>query len=232
VSDDDIDELLRGFDERLAGNDVAGAERALAKLRARVGSEHTEVLYAQARVTWLSDGPEAARYLFERVVSSDPEYADAVYDLGCVAEELADEQAMVECFLRVRSLDAARDRELGIGTDRDFTRIEGIAREVLDALPGMFTERMAHVPILIERRPSRALVQDGFDPRAFGLFEGPNDAERDTPAPTRIVIYACNLLAEFPEEPALSEEIELTVLHEVGHFFGLDEDDLTKLGLD
>jgi predicted Zn-dependent protease with MMP-like domain len=232
MSDEDIDQLLHAFDERLAADDVAGAERALAQLRARVGPEHTEALYAQARLTWLSAGPDAARYLFERVVASDPEYADAVYDLGCVAEELGDEQAMVECFLRVRALDAKRDRELGIGSESDFVQIERIAREVLEALPGMFIERMAHVPILIERRPSRTLVQDGFDPRAFGLFEGPTEREPDAPAPTRIVLYACNLLAEFPDEPALSEEIELTVLHEVGHFFGLEEDDLTKLGLD
>jgi predicted Zn-dependent protease with MMP-like domain len=51
-------------------------------------------------------------------------------------------------------------------------------------------------------------------------------------APTRIVLYACNLLAEFPEAEDLREQVEVTVLHEVGHFFGLDEDDLERLGLD
>ena len=76
-----------------------------------------------------------------------------------------------------------------------------------------------------------ALVADGFDPRALGLFEGPTEGTTDVPMPTRIVLYAANLLAEFPEEPELSEQIEVTVLHEVGHFFNLDEEQLERLGL-
>jgi predicted Zn-dependent protease with MMP-like domain len=54
----------------------------------------------------------------------------------------------------------------------------------------------------------------------------------DIPAPTRIVLYACNLLAEFPDPVDLQEQVEITVLHEVGHYFGLDEDDMERLGLD
>jgi predicted Zn-dependent protease with MMP-like domain len=96
----------------------------------------------------------------------------------------------------------------------------------------MFARRLEHVPVILEDRPSGSLVAEGFDPRAFGLFEGPTDGVRDEPAPTRIVLYAANLLAEFPDEPELSEQIEVTVLHEVGHFFGLEEEELERLGLD
>jgi predicted Zn-dependent protease with MMP-like domain len=232
VSDSPIDDLLRDFETSLAADDVRAAKSWLAQLRARVGAEHTEVLYASARLTWLEDGPEAARVLFERAIASDGKHADAQYGLGCVAEELEDRALMVECFLRVRALDALRDKELGLASERDFQHIEQVAREVLDGLPHVLLARLEHVPILIETRPSRALVNDGFDPRAFGLFEGPVEGVSDEPAPTRIVLYACNLLAEFPDEPTLSEQIEVTVLHEVGHFFGLDEERLTKLGLE
>jgi predicted Zn-dependent protease with MMP-like domain len=45
------------------------------------------------------------------------------------------------------------------------------------------------------------------------------------------VLFACNLLAEFPERPTLAHQVELTVLHEIGHFFGLDEAELEELGL-
>ena len=41
-----------------------------------------------------------------------------------------------------------------------------------------------------------------------------------------------NLEASFPERDALAEEIEVTILHELGHYFGLDEDDVERLGLE
>jgi predicted Zn-dependent protease with MMP-like domain len=51
-------------------------------------------------------------------------------------------------------------------------------------------------------------------------------------APTRIVLFVNNLLADFPRDPLLSEQIEITLLHEIGHYFNLDEDDMVRLGLD
>ena len=61
---------------------------------------------------------------------------------------------------------------------------------------------------LIERRPSRDLVRDGFDPRALGLFDGPIHGDHTTAAPTRIVLFVNNLLADFPEDPELSDQID------------------------
>jgi predicted Zn-dependent protease with MMP-like domain len=133
--------------------------------------------------------------------------------------------------LRVRALDAEHDRDAGLGKPEHFDFIDRVAREVLDALPAPFAARLDHVPVMIERRPARALVEDGFDPRSFGLFEGPTEAMRDVPAPTRIVLFACNLLAEFSDPDTLAHQVELTLLHEIGHFFGLDEAELEELGL-
>ena len=79
-------------------------------------------------------------------------------------------------------------------------------------------------------------MREGFDPRALGLFEGADDAGQRSGeiqvAPTRIVLFYANLLASFPDEDALREEIDITIRHEVGHFFGLDEDDMERLGLE
>jgi hypothetical protein len=168
VSDANIDDLLRDFETSLAADDLRAAERWLDQLRARVGAEHTEVLYASARLTWIESGPEAARVLFERAIASDGKHADAHYGLGCVAEELDDRAQMIASFLRVRTLDALRDKELRLVDEQAFQHIEQVAREVLDGLPHVLLARLEHVPILIESRPSRALVNDGFDPRAFG----------------------------------------------------------------
>jgi predicted Zn-dependent protease with MMP-like domain len=92
------------------------------------------------------------------------------------------------------------------------------------------------VPIVLEPRPHPDLVREGFDPRSLGLFEGLEhgrlEAGEAAVAPTRIVLYYANMLADFPEHDELADEIEITILHEVGHFFGLDEDDLERLGLE
>jgi predicted Zn-dependent protease with MMP-like domain len=50
--------------------------------------------------------------------------------------------------------------------------------------------------------------------------------------PTRIVLYTANLTASCQDQDELEREVEITVLHEVGHYFGLDEDDMERLGLD
>jgi predicted Zn-dependent protease with MMP-like domain len=231
MSDSDFEARLQAFEECLAEQDLVAAHSCMARLRQASAPDLVELAYAEARLAWLEYGADAARPLLWHVLELEARHGDAHYDLGCMAEERGDRAEMVARFLRTRALDAEADRDAGIGVAADFDHIEQVARSLLDGLPGMFAERLGHVPVLIERRPSRILVEDGFDPRAFGLFEGPTDSERDAPSPTRIVLFACNLLAAFPKEPQLSEQIELTLLHEIGHFFGLDEDELEDLGL-
>ena len=71
------------------------------------------------------------------------------------------------------------------------------------------------------------------DPDLFGLYEGVPLPERGDMAgslPDRIAIYRLPLQEEFPDPAELEEEIRITVLHELGHYFGLDEDRLAELG--
>jgi predicted Zn-dependent protease with MMP-like domain len=102
---------------------------------------------------------------------------------------------------------------------------------------------MQDVPVALEPRPNQGLVADGFDPRALGLFEGIDDqgqrsvgdmmGERgDLLRPTRIVLFYANLLATCASGEELAKEVVVTVLHEIGHFFGLDEDGVAALGLE
>lgn len=228
----DENALFSRFDALLAEQDVARAADVLAELRASCGDDDSDVTYCAAQLAWVKEDDDTAAELLARVIELDETHADAHYDLACLAEEHGDREAMVHHFLRVRALDATTDKAIGIGSDTDFDAIEQRARTLLDELPEPFAGRLAHVPVIIERRPSRHLVEDGFDPRAFGLFEGPTDGEHGIAAPTRIVLYACNLIADFPERAALHEQVEITVLHEIGHFFGLSEQDMERLGLD
>jgi predicted Zn-dependent protease with MMP-like domain len=235
-SDDEPDarllDCLDALDACLQDGDCAAARTRLEEARALAGTDHPEVRYAEACIVWEELGAEHAVPLLEAVVADDAEHSDAWYALARAAEELGDEAAMIAHHLRVHALDARHDREARLGQPEELDHIERVAYEVLSALPSPFAERMAHVPVLLERRPSRDLVRDGFDPRALGLFEGPTHGDTSTAAPTRIVLFVNNLLADFPDDPELSEQIEITLLHEIGHFFGLDEDDMERLGLD
>ena len=86
------------------------------------------------------------------------------------------------------------------------------------------------------------IIAVGYDGRGFiherrfgpnGLFEGVPLTEGGPDAgdlPNRIAIYRLPLQADFPDEAELRDEIRITVLHELGHYFGLDEDRLAELG--
>jgi predicted Zn-dependent protease with MMP-like domain len=112
-------------------------------------------------------------------------------------------------------------------------RMEALVEEVLGELPERARELLANVPIVVEPRPTRALVQEGMDPRLLGLFSGPDVNEgRDAPTLQQITLYARNLERASASLEDLEEEIRLTLLHETGHFFGLDEEALRDLDLD
>ena len=107
-------------------------------------------------------------------------------------------------------------------------------RTTLAELPEEIRTRLEKVPILIDTAASEELFADGLDPRALGLFQGTAmpDAGSAAPAVTTILLFKRSLERFATDEDHLAEEIRITVLHETAHYFGLDEEDLEKLGLD
>jgi len=200
-------------------------------------ASHPEVRLAKARAIAAARGARAAKAELERLVRDEPDFAEARHELGLVYEELGEEAAQSTQMLQVRELDEAADHADGFDFERSSQRIVATARRVLGELPVKWRSRLDEVPIIVEERPSEDIVREGFDPRALGLFEGPNHADRTGVStyvsPTRIVLYAANLAAFVaPEDDEeLAAEIEVTLLHEIGHYFGLDEDELEKIGL-
>jgi predicted Zn-dependent protease with MMP-like domain len=92
------------------------------------------------------------------------------------------------------------------------------------------------VPVHYEQAPAPDLLAEGFEPDILGLFTGnPHGTEfsADHPAPPQILLYLPSLW-DFAEEDvgAFREEVRLTYLHELGHYLGWDEDELTARGLD
>ncbi|MCU0785014.1 MAG: metallopeptidase family protein [Verrucomicrobia bacterium] len=104
----------------------------------------------------------------------------------------------------------------------------------LGELPPPLRERARQLPVTFERIPNADLQADGIAPDTLGLFNGPEFAEEgDVPMPPQIVLFLENLW-DFAEgdENVFCDEVHTTLLHELGHYLGLDEDGLTERGLD
>jgi predicted Zn-dependent protease with MMP-like domain len=98
----------------------------------------------------------------------------------------------------------------------------------LDSLPPELREAMSNVEIVVEDENSE-------DPDIFGLYLGIPLTERGGEyagaLPDKIAVYRLPLEDEFGDDPErLVEEIRITVLHEIAHHFGIDEDRLAELG--
>jgi predicted Zn-dependent protease with MMP-like domain len=118
-------------------------------------------------------------------------------------------------------------------------RFISLIRQALRDVPPPFKEHLRKVDIVVKRRPSRADLTDADlapDESMYGFYRGIPLTERDggygMVAPDVIDIYQEPLEEDFPDERQLVREIRATVLHELAHFFGIDDDRLDELGLD
>ena len=104
----------------------------------------------------------------------------------------------------------------------------------LDELPEPLRERARTVPVTLEQIPNAGLQADGIAADTLGLFVGPDFAdEQSMPMPPQIILFLENLWAQAElDEDLFLEEVATTYLHELGHYLGLGEDDLTERGLE
>jgi predicted Zn-dependent protease with MMP-like domain len=123
-------------------------------------------------------------------------------------------------------------------SEADWNRLTRLATEEVEAtlagLPAPLQDAARKLPVTLERMPSAALLDDGIDADTLGLFVGPDFAEElAVPMPPQIMLFLENLwdYAE-GDEAIFREEVETTLLHELGHYLGLDEDELTDRGLE
>jgi predicted Zn-dependent protease with MMP-like domain len=99
-------------------------------------------------------------------------------------------------------------------------------RAALDSLPEHIAAALKNVAVVVED-------ENPEDPDLYGLYEGVPLPERGDMAghlPDRIAIYRRPLEEEFDDPNELEDEIRITVLHELAHYFGLDEDRIAELG--
>ena len=114
-----------------------------------------------------------------------------------------------------------------------------LARRAFDRLPKQFRDHLEHVEFVVEDWPSRELLEslelDPEEDTLLGFYDGVPVGERsitDAPAPVTDTIYLYQRALEeaCETEAELVEEIRVTLLHEIGHHFGLEDDEIEKLG--
>ena len=119
---------------------------------------------------------------------------------------------------------------------RAFDRL---VRQGLRRVPRRFRDAMDNLAVVVEDWPQPELMEEVTgDPDAilYGLFTGTPLPERHLEdsgdLPAIIHLYQGPLEEDYPAEEALIGEIEITLVHEIAHFMGFDEDELAELGYD
>jgi len=225
-----IEELLdRAWDALKTGK--TSRARSMARRAARDPAHRSEAIHIQGRVCLDLGRPEEALELFSRALELGGDWPDLFYDVALAHEDLGNERERVDAFLEVHRRDPDWDAEVASLLDEDA--LAAVAEELLDNLPDEMRSKLGNVPIIVEDRPTRDLVEEGFDPRALGLFDGPPYSEQGLtgPALNRIVLYRANIAAIAPDIDEAMEQVRITLLHETAHFFGLDESGVADLGL-
>ncbi|MCD1287421.1 MULTISPECIES: metallopeptidase family protein [unclassified Brevibacterium] len=104
---------------------------------------------------------------------------------------------------------------------------EAILDEALDELPAGVTDELDNVALFVEDRP-----EDGST-NLLGLYDGTPVGERGISGlemPDTIFLYRDNLIAFSRDRDHLKDEIVITIVHEIAHFYGIDDDRLHELG--
>ena len=179
-----------------------------------------------------------ARAAFTQVLGQLPDDAYAHHFLGLTLEQLGLAADADAHFRRAREL-APDDFPAPVVIPLPEFRAEIDA--IVAELPADTRGKLAAVPIEIVDTPSREdleAVDPPFPPNILGLFRGlPHGVEVPVapgakPIARAIVLYRLNLARAVRTRAELSEQIRRTLLHEIGHLEGLDEDDLRRRGLD
>jgi len=109
---------------------------------------------------------------------------------------------------------------------------ERLVAQALDGLPPSFAERLRNIAVMVEARPSREIAAElGGD--ILGLYQGASEFEQSPMAayelPEIIVIYQQNIEAICRTDAEIIEEVRKTVIHEIGHHFGLSDEDMEAI---
>ena len=117
---------------------------------------------------------------------------------------------------------------MGTVLDMSRERFEELVSEALDDVPGELSALIDNCVVLVEDLPP------ADDPDLLGVYDGTPLTERDSAytmaLPDRITIFRVPILRLCTSDEQVRDEVRITVVHEIAHHFGIDDDALDELG--
>ncbi len=192
---------------------------AFAELRALDEPADTGWLQLAARLRYRAgEMAEAARLAEQALAAQDT--AGTWHLLGRIRVWLRQPEGD-RAFARAEELDPEHFvRPYRVRRDR-FARL---ADGALARIPSRFQDLLANTMIVVDDLPALDAVRQGEDPDLLGIYEGATVLEHGFPE--RIVLYQRNHENISADERELREQVEETMRHEIGHHFGMEEDEL------
>ena len=250
-----LEYALRGARAATARKDRTLAARLVlvaAMAENDLGRSHLALPHAERAVALLPDDADAAyergvalyelcrfdeaEKAFGRALNLSPGDAWALHQLGLLAERRGDGARAAKLLARAHELSPDEfPKELGV--DEDAFRRE--VRSAIAGLPEEEKRSLAGVPVEIQDLPDAddlLAVDPPLSPSILGLFRGPAENEpctaADGPRCRAIVFYRKNLVRFAHDRDELGRQVRVTLLHELGHLHGEDDEQLRARGLE
>lgn len=217
----------------LAEGELEGAREDL-EIALKVEPEDYEARQTYAEVLLELGKLAAAKTALEKLAEDFPDDPAAWHFLGVLAERAGDEVKAEACFRTATGLDA---EAFPPATKLSEAEFDAAVKEAIAKLPEHAKAELGNVTMSVEPFPDDASLGGEVTPLILGVFVGtPIDARSPVVAEhhltAEIILYQRNLQRFARTRDELIEQIGITVLHEVGHLLGLDEDQLYDRGLD
>jgi predicted Zn-dependent protease with MMP-like domain/Flp pilus assembly protein TadD len=227
--------LLRGRAQEQLGQ----LAEALASVEEALGvvDDDAEALTEQAILLFELCRFEEAKAALEDLAEADEELAAPHHYLALIAERHGDAKSAEKLFARARQL--APD-DFPPPVQMPQAEFDRVIEEAMESLPARVRDYLRNVAVTVEEIPKDEDLRASdppLSPMVLGMFRGSPLGEQHlldpwAHFPSSIVLYQRNLERTARDREELVEQIAVTLLHEVGHFLGLDEEDLRERGLD
>ena len=209
--DGDPDGAIETIAERFA--------EAFAELQALPGPVDTGRIRLAARLAYRAGDMRAAESFARQTLDADDD--GSTWNLMGRIRVWLKRQDAAAAFERAATLDPGAF-VVPYRVKRD--RFAGLAETALAEVPEAFQSQMLNTMIVVDDLPDLDAVREGEDPDLLGLYEGATVLEHGLPE--RIVLYQRNHENIAADEAELEEEVRETMRHEIGHHFGMAEDEL------
>lgn len=225
--------------EAQALNDLGRSDEALTRIDAalRLAPGRGDALHERGVALFDLSRFADAKTALSRALEIQPDDAYTHQMLGLSLEQLGEFEAAEVALTRARAL---APLELAAPVLISVAEFQQEIDAVIDGLPAERKARVKAIKVEIADLPASAdlaAVNPPFPPTILGLYRGPVGAAAQLPPqpgeePRSIVLYRKNLARAVKSRAELSEQIRDTLLHEIGHLEGLDEDDLRRRGME